>query len=596
MLQYTAYLVLAPLAAIVSVGVLLYAWRYRASQDMPALVWLMFAVVGWLACNIFDLVTPTEAGTVLWAKMGYLFVTSTALIWLRFAFRYTSQRKWLRVSHFAWFCIIPLITIILVFTNEIHHLMWATYTFLPIGNALAIQIPRHGAWFWVNVFHEYLLVVIGAVLIIRQSFKSFDLYRQQSLWLVAGALVPIVGNLIYVFKLIPGLEQDYTSVMFAIAGIAFVIGMSRHQLFDLQPVARDAVIDSMSDAMFALDNQNRIVDLNPAALNIIGMEANAVLGQPAAQAFMPWRNLIEQFQDTHEVQTDVTVGENEQQRHYELRISPLYNRYERITGRLVIVQDITERKTTEVALRERTAELETLNAQLDAFAHTVAHDIKDPLTGVVALASLLNEYSQDLSPDAIQEYLDDITQSTMRLSSIVDALLLLASVRQLEAVNTEPLDMPAIIANVQKRLSVLIAERQAIFIMPETWPTIHSYGPWIEEVWANYVSNAIKYGGTPPRVEVGFSIFDCRLPIADEEGTPKSEVRFWVRDNGPGLAAEQQGQLFTKFTRLRDAEPGHGLGLSIARNIVEKLGGEVGVESTIGQGSTFWFTLPASDS
>ena len=75
---------------------------------------------------------------------------------------------------------------------------------------------------------------------------------------------------------------------------------------------------------------------------------------------------------------------------------------------------------------------------------------------------------------------------------------------------------------------------------------------------------------------------------------PKSKIRFWVRDNGPGLAVEQQAHLFSKFTRLRDAEPGHGLGLSIARNIVEKLGGEVGVESTAGQGSTFWFTLPVS--
>ncbi len=599
MLQYTAYFILAPLAAIVSVGVLFYAWRYRASQDMPALVWLMFTVVGWLACNIFDLVTPTEAGTIFWAKAGYLFVTSTPLVWLRFALRYTNQYKWLKASYFAWFCVIPLITIILVFTNEMHHLMWAVYTFLPVNNALAIQIPRHGLWFWVNVAHGYLLVFLSAGLIIRQSFKSFTLYRQQSIWLVTGALTPIVGNAIYVFKLIPGLEQDYTSVTFAIAGIAFVIGMSRHQLFDLQPVARDAVIDSMSDAMFALDNQNRIVDLNPAALAMMGTEANALLGQSAAQAFAPWHDIVEQFKRTLEVQTDIVAEYNQQQRHYDLRIFPLHDRRGRITGRSIVVRDITDRKAIELALRERTAELETLNEQLDAFARTVAHDIKDPLTGVVALTSLLSEYSQDLSPDAIQEYLDGITQSTMRLTGIVDALLLLASVRQIAVVNTEPLDMPAIITNVQKRLSVLIAERQATFITPETWPTIHSYGPWIEEVWANYVSNAIKYGGTPPRVEVGFSIADCRLPIADEEGTPKSkvqnpksEIRLWVRDNGSGLAVEQQAQLFTKFTRLRDTGPGHGLGLSIARDIVEKLGGEVGVQSEVGQGSTFWFTLP----
>ncbi len=591
MLQYTVYLILAPLAAIVSVGVLLYAWRYKVSQEMPALRWLMFTVVGWLTCNILDLATPTEAGTILWTKMGYLFVTSTALTWLRFALRYTDKHEWLKASRFAWFCIIPLITIIVAFTNEMHGLMWKAYTFLPVGSALAIHITRHGFWFYVNVFNEYLLVFIGAILIIRQSFQSFNLYRQQSVWLVIGALMPIVGNMIYVFKLIPGLQQDYTSVMFAMGGIAFSIGMFRHHLFDLQPVAREAVIDNMQDAMFALDNQNRVIDLNPAALAILDTEANAILGQPAVQAFGRWPAIVEQFQDTLEIQTDITADYERQKRHYDLRISPLRDRHQRMTGRLIVVRDITERKVTEVALRERTAELEALNEQLDAFAHTVAHDIKDPLSGVVALTSLLREYFPDLSLNAIEEYLDAISQNTMRLVSIVDALLLLASVRQVESVKTESLDMPTIITNVQNRLSVLITGYHAVVVAPETWPDIHSYGPWIEEVWVNYVSNAVKYGGhpaegIPPRVELGHTTSSLQHSA--------SSIRFWVRDNGPGVPVEQQAQLFTKFTRLRDAEPGHGLGLSIARNIVEKLGGEVGVESEIGQGSTFWFTLPVS--
>jgi two-component system sensor histidine kinase/response regulator len=349
--------------------------------------------------------------------------------------------------------------------------------------------------------------------------------------------------------------------------------------------------------MFALDNQNRIVDLNPAALAIMGVEADALLGKPAMQAFTSWQNMVEQFKNALEVQTDVVVEYNQQERHYDLRIFPLRDRRGYITGRIIVVRDITDRKAAEFALRERTIELETLNEQLDAFARTVAHDIKDPLSGIVSLSSLITEYFEDLQPETVKEYLDAITQNTLRLASIVDALLLLASVRQLEAVDTECLDMPAIMTNVQKRLAVLIAERQAVIITPETWPRIHSYGPWIEEVWANYVSNAIKYGGTPPRVELGFSLLEARDSKPDPATSnqhPATSIKFWVRDNGPGLAEEQKEQLFRKFTRLRDAEPGHGLGLSIARDIVEKLGGEVGVESEAGQGSTFWFTLPVS--
>lgn len=590
MLQYTAYLVLAPLAAIISVGVLLHALRYRASRNMPALSWLMFAVLGWLTCNIFELVMPTEAATLFWAKLSYLFVVSTPLIWARFALRYTNQYKWLTASRFAWFCIIPLITLILVFTNEWHHLMWRAYTFFPVKRLLAIQILRYGAWFWVNIFQDYLLVFLGTGLIIRQSFKSYSLYRQQSIWLVIGSLIPLVGNVMYIFRLIPGLVQDYTSVTFALAGVSFYIGMTRHQLFDIQPIARDAVIDSMSDAMFTLDIENRIIDVNPAALAIMEMEANAILGQRAAQVFSPWNGMVEQFKDTLEVQTDIAAEYQLQEHHYDLRILPLYDRRNTVTGRLIVVRDITDRKATEVALRERTTELEILNEQLNAFAHTVAHDIKDPLGGVVALSTLLQEYFEELSPDAIAEYLDLITNNTMRLASIVDALLLLASVRQLESINTEMLNMALIVANVKKRLSMLIDERQAVFVTPESWPEVRSYGPWVEEVWTNYISNAIKYGGTPPQIELGFSLPEAGGSKLDAA----TSVRFWVRDNGIGLDVEQQVQLFNKFTRLRDTEPGHGLGLSIARNIVEKLGGEVGVESEVGQGSTFWFTLPVS--
>jgi len=427
-------------------------------------------------------------------------------------------------------------------------------------------------------------------LIIRQSFKSYSLYRQQSTWLVIGSLIPLAGNVIYIFRLIPGLVQDYTSVTFALAGVSFYIGMTRHQLFDIQPIARDAVIDSMSDAMFTLDIENRIIDVNPAALVIMGMEVNAILGQRAAQVFSPWSGMVEQFKDTLEVQTDIATEYQQQEHHYDLRILPLYDRRNAVTGRLIVVRDITDRKATEVALRERTTELEILNEQLNAFAHTVAHDIKDPLGGVVALSTLLREYFEELSPDAIAEYLDLITNNTMRLASIVDALLLLASVRQLESINTEMLNMALIVANVKKRLSMLIDERQAVFVTPESWPEIRSYGPWVEEVWTNYISNAIKYGGTPPQIELGFSLHEAGNSKLDAA----SSVRFWVRDNGIGLDVDQQVQLFNKFTRLRDTEPGHGLGLSIARNIVEKLGGEVGVESEVGQGSTFWFTLPVS--
>jgi signal transduction histidine kinase len=151
----------------------------------------------------------------------------------------------------------------------------------------------------------------------------------------------------------------------------------------------------------------------------------------------------------------------------------------------------------------------------------------------------------------------------------------------------KPLDMAAIIAEVQQRLAYMIEEYQAELVLPASsaWPTALGYAPWVEEVWANYLSNAIKYGGQPPRLELGATVLE----------EAKGMVRFWVHDNGPGLEPEEQAKLFTPFTQLNQVQAkGHGLGLSIVRRIVEKLGGQVNVESEgiPGRGCVFSFALP----
>jgi len=275
---------------------------------------------------------------------------------------------------------------------------------------------------------------------------------------------------------------------------------------------------------------------------------------------------------------------------------------------------LEEKQQAEEALRQYAAQLEARNEELDAFAHTVAHDLKGPLGNMVGFAYVLAENYGTLPEEDLRQYLQIIAQSGQKASNIVDELLLLSSVRKAREVEMVPLDMVAIVAQVQERLGYLIEEHQAQTILPEVWPVALGYAPWVEEVWVNYFSNAIKYGGRPPRVELGASPPSIP-PDTRGEGPPSippdtrgeappsipptggevrgGMVRFWVRDNGDGLTPEEQARLFTPFTQLDQVRAkGHGLGLSIVRRIVDKLGGQVGVESEIGTGSTFWFTLP----
>ncbi|MGC9357401.1 MAG: sensor histidine kinase, partial [Anaerolineae bacterium] len=251
-------------------------------------------------------------------------------------------------------------------------------------------------------------------------------------------------------------------------------------------------------------------------------------------------------------------------------------------GTVVIgfVVDITDQKRAEIALNRSNRALQERNADLDAFAHTVAHDLKGPLSLILGYATLLQDKGRDFSVEEQGKYLGRIVQSGQKMSGIIDSLMLLASVRR-EEVDLEPLEMGPIVEEVLHRLERMCEEYEAEIARPDSWPCVLGYEPWIEQVWVNYLSNALKYGGDPPRVELGADLVQSG-----------DYIRFWVRDNGRGLTAEERKRLFDTFVRLEQVRvDGHGLGLSIVKRIVGKMGGTVGVESEPGVGSVFSFTL-----
>ncbi|WP_420642250.1 response regulator [Candidatus Leptofilum sp.] len=244
-----------------------------------------------------------------------------------------------------------------------------------------------------------------------------------------------------------------------------------------------------------------------------------------------------------------------------------------------------ERHRLMLELRHRADELQDQNLALNDFAHTVAHQIQGLLSQMVGYASLVDShYQEDLSTPAKQA-VDQIMQSGYKMNNVITELLFLASMRS-ENIQVNMLDNKRILAEVFKRLRYQIREKKAVIKVPESWPQAVGYAPWIEEVWLNYLSNGLKYGskeGAPPVLQLGAT--------PEENGM----VRFWVADNGPGISKLDQKRLFKPHTRVTSKKiRGEGLGLSIIWRIIKSSGGKVGVESTEGSGSCFWFSLPAN--
>jgi PAS domain S-box-containing protein len=253
-------------------------------------------------------------------------------------------------------------------------------------------------------------------------------------------------------------------------------------------------------------------------------------------------------------------------RTYDMQIVPLPDGQGNIEQALVLAHDVTE--------------LHTLISELDAFSGTVAHDLKSPLNLIIGYTSLM------LSDNAISadnlDTLRIVAKTGHKMSQIITELLQMSSLRKLTDVPLDTLNLPQILGEVYSRLRFMIEDYQPQIVEPDEWVSPLGYGPWVEEVYANFISNAMKYGGEPPVIELGSTAL------------PDNRVKLWVRDNGKGLTDEEQSKLFTEFSRLeRTRASGHGLGLSIVKRIVEKMGGEVGVESVVGEGSTFYFILTA---
>jgi len=234
------------------------------------------------------------------------------------------------------------------------------------------------------------------------------------------------------------------------------------------------------------------------------------------------------------------------------------------------------------SIQSQAKELEIANRELEAFSHTVAHDLKAPLQVSVGYASVLQaEYASVIDEDG-QSILAEIKAAGFRMSSMIESLLLLAKLRDVQETLTT-VEMRPVVDGALARFPDRIKERGiAVEVMPDLPPAL-GYGPWLEEVFANLIGNAIKYMNTDnpaPRI----SVRGRRIG---------SMARYEIEDNGLGIPLEAQERLFEQFSRFHTGHvEGFGLGLSIVLRIITRLNGQIGVVSAPGQGSTFWFALP----
>lgn len=587
--QYNAYVLPLMFIAVEAVILIMLVWRQRpGKRGVGAFTAKMIAVTVWALSYALELAATDLPTKLIFVKLQFVGIVSAPVIFLLFVTEYTGREKWQIPRYIITLFLIPLVTIILMWTNEAHGLMYQQ-VWLDTSGSFPHFAGVRGIWFWVHAAYSYTVMLLAVVFLLHSIARSPQLYRGQAATLLIGVLAPWVGNAIYIFELSPFPNLDLTPFAFAITGLAFAWSLFGFRLLDIVPTARDVVFESMDDAIIVMDIQDRVVDVNGAARALIGPSADTAIGRYLTEVLPEQRTLIESFLSVSQLRTELTFGVDDTARTFDLRISPVYNRRSERSGRLVVLRDITQRKQVERKLAEaRDQALEALRLKSRILA-VVSHDFRTPLGAILGYAEMLKEGMLGSVPEAQQAPIERIIANTNQLTELVNDLLDQA---QLEAgkitLHVSQFPPSKLLDTIQTTLGPKAKEKNLRLITeigPGAPSSVRGDLSRLNQVITNLVNNALKF---TQEGEVKVHVF-------------KVDEDHWgieIADTGPGISRQDQEHIFDPFWQADFSETrehtGAGLGLSIVKQLVNRISGQVTVESKLGKGTKFIITLPVN--
>jgi PAS domain S-box-containing protein len=424
--QLNPYAILLSISALISGVVAVYAWRRRPAQGTLPLALLTLSAAEWslgyaIATGLGDLAART-----FWAQVQYPGIVLVPVSMFILVIEYTEHGQWLTRRRIVALSIVPILTVLLAWSNGAHNLIWKEIEIVAHDSLYTLNIT-YGAFFWVNAAYGYLLLAASALLLARSVLAASPLQRRQGATLLIGALLPWLGNFLYLTGWNPFPHLDLTPFGYSLSGIVVAWGLFRYRLFDVVPLARARIVESMVDGVIVLDAYDRIVDVNHIAQEMIGRPLKEIIGHPAEQVFAVRPDLVERYADVyqlHRQNEQISWGEGAAQRHYDLHISPLHSRRGDLRGRLITLHDITERKQTEKELRQAKEAAEAANLAKSAFLANASHELRTPLNAILGFSELMLR-DPELTT-AQEQSLATIHSSGKNLLTLIDEVLALA--------------------------------------------------------------------------------------------------------------------------------------------------------------------------
>jgi len=380
-------------------------FRRRSIPGAPALAFAMLAVAEWaLVAGLEAAAIPLDI-KILFSKLEYVGSGSSAVLFLLFAFRYTHRTARMSRPRVAAVWLLPLVSVFLATTNAQHRLLWTAFTPGPAGSNTLLY--SHGPAFFLIIVWIYVYVFIASLFLVISAVRSSTIQRRQSITILIAIAFPWISGILYALDitLAPGL--NLTPVSFVVTGAVFAVGILPLRLFELVPVARDLLIDGMTDGVLVVDAAHRIIDVNPAARALFDLPQR-IIGKSAEVVLADWPQIARSLSADRDAQFELTLS-GDPMRHVDLRVEPLRRRPRGSAGFLIVLRDITQRYLAESALQAVNERLQSHVREIERLQDELREQaMRDALTGLFnrrhlddMLPRVLERAARDGAPVAV---------------------------------------------------------------------------------------------------------------------------------------------------------------------------------------------------
>lgn len=585
---------LHPGTAAISAGVLwavcalVLVWVVRNNHfaGKPAFSLTLAAMLWWLFTVTLDLASQGEVCKVRWSLAAWPGITLLPIAWAFFVYDYTTNKRHARhpIRYFLYIGLPCLVGTIAV-TNSQTHLLYGTDTRLVTEGADTFVIFDHGPLFYAVAAGLYIFVTSALGLLVYAFFKAKTIIRPFLGVLIIITAAPLAANLAYVGWGVTVFGFDPTPFMFAVSLIALSWLLINNTMMDTAAQGRNLLFYAMQDPVIILDAAGRFSGANPAAEALFGKQMPR--NGETLDHLEKIGPILRCFIETGELSCAEPI--RLRGRIFDLRALPIQSPIQTkrpLLGWSVSLVDITEMEQAAEALREALAHAEAANHAKSQFLAMISHELRTPMTSVKGGLDLaLHGGMGDISP-SLRNLLTIAQRNSLRLLKLVDDVLDLQKL-DLSTISLELQDLDA-----DEFLRDVIEEYEAYAtdsgvrlanISDDVNMHLHVDPGRLKQVVGNVISNAVKFS---PKGE----LVECSTQLIG------SQLRISVQDSGIGIPENKEDQVFGRFSQVESgfshASGGSGLGMHIAKMLIERMGGFICYESRLGEGTTFHIDIP----